>query len=168
MTNIAQENSSNLKQQQQMEIKQENSDQSKLNQVEDGEQTSFEIVAQPQKFTKRQAYQNTVLLGVSFFLIFVATDTALNYLSVMFGSAATYFLAAYGVINGCLALFMPFVLRILSIKAALHLSSILCLFFIAMILISQFLSEGSEDGSLPAIGFVLVIIGAAAYGCGYN
>ncbi|KAA6393184.1 MAG: hypothetical protein EZS28_011289 [Streblomastix strix] len=166
MANIAQENSPNLREQQQMEIEQENSDQQKLNQVEDGEQTSFENVAQPQKFTKKQAYINTVFLGLGFFLIFVATDTALHYLSVMFGSAATYFLAAYGVINGCLALFMPFILHFLGIKAAIHLSSILCLFFIAMILISQFLSEGSEDGSLPAIGFVLVIIGAAAYGCG--
>jgi hypothetical protein len=68
------------------------------------------------KFTKKQAYINTALLGLGYFLIFVGTDTALHYLCVMFRSSGTYFLAAYGVINGCLALFMPFVLHILGLK----------------------------------------------------
>ncbi|KAA6374082.1 MAG: hypothetical protein EZS28_030391 [Streblomastix strix] len=96
----------------------------------------------------------------------MASDTALHYLGVMFGSSATYFFAVYGIIQGILALFVPFVQKFFGLKSVLHLSSVLCLIFIAMILISQFLIESSEDESLPPVGFVLVIIGAAAYGCG--
>ncbi|KAA6378981.1 MAG: hypothetical protein EZS28_025493, partial [Streblomastix strix] len=145
----------------------ETSDTQNLQQAEEGEMTEkpIENIAR-QQLTTRQAYANTVLLGLSFFLIFVATDTALHYLSTMFRDNAVYYLAAFGIINGCFALIVPFVIHILGLKTSIHVSSFLCLFFIVMILISQFLEEGAADGKLPVIGFVLVILGAASYGIG--
>ncbi|KAA6393480.1 MAG: hypothetical protein EZS28_010994 [Streblomastix strix] len=121
-----------------------------------------------EKMTKKQATLNTILLACSYCLVFIATETALHYMSILFGPSSTYFLGAYGFVVGIFALIMPHIQIHIGVKASFHLSTILCFIFIALITGALFITEARDDGKLPVICFMMVLIGSASYGIGVS
>jgi hypothetical protein len=87
-------------------------------------------------FSKKQAIFNTVLFGLSFAFIFLASDTALHYMTSFFEENAAYFLSVYGFAIAFSGLIAPHFQRLVSVKISLHCSSFLCLGFILLTYIS--------------------------------
>ncbi|KAA6367216.1 MAG: hypothetical protein EZS28_037257, partial [Streblomastix strix] len=116
--------------------------------------------------SKRQAYINTVIFGASFFLIYTATETARNYLSVMFGRVGQYYQGSFSVVVGVMGIFAPFFLHFFRLKPSIHLSSILCLIYIGLIMGALFVWESVDKEYLPAGALIMGLFGAISYGIG--